>query len=80
MRGLGGAWVSKLLLIIMVFAVAWWVLGKYRRTLKHGEVPRPAKSEDMIRCEQCGVHLPRSEGYASHGKFFCSEEHSRLHG
>jgi uncharacterized protein len=32
----------------------------------------------MVRCAQCGVHLPRSEGVAAGGDFFCSEEHRRL--
>jgi uncharacterized protein len=33
----------------------------------------------MVRCIHCGVHLPRSESITSEGKFFCSEEHRRLH-
>jgi len=33
----------------------------------------------MVRCVYCGVHLPRSESLTSDGKFFCSDEHRRLH-
>jgi uncharacterized protein len=32
----------------------------------------------MVRCAQCGVHLPRSEGFLSQGNYFCSDEHRRL--
>lgn len=70
---------SKLLLIILVFALAWWVLGKYRRSITREDPPRAAIPEDMVRCEHCGVHLPRSESHASGDKFFCSEDHLRLH-
>jgi uncharacterized protein len=33
----------------------------------------------MVRCEHCGVHLPRSESHASGGKVFCSEDHLNQH-
>ncbi|MBM3337845.1 MAG: hypothetical protein FJY60_09225 [Betaproteobacteria bacterium] len=38
-------------------------------------------AESMVKCAQCGIHLPGSE--AIHGPSaitFCSEEHRRLHG
>jgi uncharacterized protein len=70
---------GKLILIVLVFAFAWWILGKYRRSLKREEPPPAGAAEDMVRCAHCGVHLPRSESRASGEKFFCSEEHLRLH-
>ena len=33
----------------------------------------------MVRCAQCGVHLPRSESLVSGQVFYCSAEHRRLH-
>ncbi len=62
----------------------FWVIRSYRRALKkrqeeaHKE-PSSLEGEDMVRCIHCGVHLPRSESITSEGKFFCSEEHRRLH-
>jgi uncharacterized protein len=70
---------GKLILIVLVFAFAWWILGKYRRSLTRNEPPPTGAAEDMVRCAHCGVHLPRSESRASGEKFFCSEEHLRLH-
>jgi uncharacterized protein len=70
---------GKLILIVLVFAFAWWILGRYRRSLTREEPPPAAAAEDMVRCAHCGVHLPRSESRASGEKFFCSEEHLRLH-
>ncbi|MYN15060.1 hypothetical protein GSY71_18140 [Pusillimonas sp. TS35] len=44
--------------------------------------PRPAPkagpSETMVRCEHCGIHLPRSEAVLIGGHTWCSQEHARL--
>ncbi len=69
---------GKLILIVLAFALAWWVLRSYRRSLTREEPPAGA-AEDMVRCAHCGVHLPRSESHAGGEKLFCSEEHLRLH-
>jgi uncharacterized protein len=70
---------AKLIVLIAVFAAAWWLLKRYLRSLR-GDAPPAPVSEDMVRCEHCGVHLPRSESIPRDGKRFCSEDHSRLNG
>lgn len=35
-------------------------------------------AEEMVRCQQCGIHLPRSEAYMSQGKTWCGPEHARI--
>jgi uncharacterized protein len=38
-------------------------------------------AEAMVRCAQCGIHLPHSEALHGAGAItFCSEAHRRLHG
>lgn len=45
---------------------------------------QPAKPEDMshaeamVRCQHCGIHLPRSEAFLSNGKTWCGPEHARI--
>ncbi|WP_164878303.1 PP0621 family protein [Pollutimonas thiosulfatoxidans] len=34
--------------------------------------------ESMVRCEHCGIHLPRSEAVLTDGRTWCSQEHARL--
>jgi formylmethanofuran dehydrogenase subunit E len=29
----------------------------------------------MLACSQCGVHVPKSEGYEKNGQFYCMEHH-----
>lgn len=67
----------KLLIIIAVIALVYWILKSYGKSLSRS---RPAPGgEDMVRCAQCGVHLPKSESLTVQGSFFCSDAHRLLH-
>ncbi len=62
---------SKLLVLALLIAVAWYGMKAYRRiqedrarAIKRGEGPAPAKpktpavmSEDMVKCTACGVYV-----------------------
>ncbi len=37
-----------------------------------------AEAGELVRCERCGLHLPRAEATARDGRVFCGEEHARL--
>lgn len=37
-----------------------------------------SEAEEMVRCNHCGIHLPRSEAYLSSGKTWCGPEHARI--
>lgn len=71
---------GKLLLLAAVILAVFWILKVYRKGVDRQSAPPPGAVEDMVRCAQCGVHLPRSESIVSHGRFFCSEEHRKLQG
>lgn len=71
---------GKLLLLAAVILAVFWILKAYRRGVDRQSAPPPGAAEDMVRCAQCGVHLPRSESIVSRGRFFCSEEHRKLLG
>ncbi len=70
---------GKLIFLVLVVVIVWAVLKNYSKSRSRGAAPRTPAPEDMVRCEHCGVHLPRSESHASGGNFFCSEDHLRLH-
>lgn len=75
---------GRLLFFALIAVLVFWAIRSYRRGLKkrqeeaHKEAPS-IEGEDMVRCTHCGVHLPKSESILSEGKFFCSDEHRRLH-
>ncbi|MDD5403746.1 MAG: PP0621 family protein [Sulfuricella sp.] len=70
--------------ILLLAAGVWLIyalLKKYARGVERDERAAPPSpvEEDMVRCAQCGVHLPKSESILSRGEFFCSDEHRRQH-
>ena len=70
---------AKLLLLVLVVALAWWILKGYKRKIERRTQAPQVKGEDMVRCAQCGVHLPRSESLLANQSFYCSAEHRRSH-
>lgn len=70
---------AKLIFLVLGLLLAYWILKSYRRKVDRKEPPPTGGEEDMVRCVQCGVHLPRSESLTSGDKFFCGTEHQRLH-
>jgi uncharacterized protein len=72
--------VSKIIWIAIGIFIAYLLLKRHRRRVGQGGAPPPAgRVEDMVRCAQCGVHLPRSESFTTRGNFYCSAEHQREH-
>ncbi len=71
----------KFLLLVLGLFVAYWIFKSYKRKMSSGVKPPEASgaAEDMVRCAQCGVHMPRSESLMSDQAFYCTPEHRRLH-
>jgi uncharacterized protein len=70
--------VAKLILVVLGLLLVYWIVRGYRRRVDRKSAPAP-RSEDMVPCAHCGVHLPRGESVAQSGAFYCSAEHERLH-
>lgn len=74
---------AKILLLVAVVAAVVLLIKNYQRSLarqsdeEERNVSRRS-TEDMVRCARCGIHLPRSEGFLSQGRHYCSDEHRRL--
>ena len=68
---------SKIILLVLDLLLVYWVLKAYRRRDRHERSPEGAGGEDMVRCQHCGVHLPRSESLTTRGHFYCSADHQR---
>lgn len=69
---------------LLLVAVGVWLYLMFKRNQGVAGQNRPmppqnAAPEDMVRCVECGVHLPRSESIMSQGEFFCCDEHRRKH-
>jgi uncharacterized protein len=70
----------KYLLLLLGLLLAYWLFKAYKAARRGSRSSaRTADAEDMVRCAQCGVHLPRSESVTSEQAFYCTPEHRRLH-
>ena len=67
---------------ILLLAIAVWLLyAVVKRYLNGMAASEQAaeKSEDMVQCAHCGVHLPKSDSLLVGDRHFCCEAHSRQH-
>jgi uncharacterized protein len=69
-----------LLFAVAVYALVWLLKRSFAEPSDSQRAPKaPARSGDeLVRCEHCGLHLPRAEAHERDGKPYCSEEHARL--
>ncbi len=63
---------SRLLLLIAIVAVVYLLIRSYR---KGESQERKLAVDDMVRCAQCGVHVPKGESIQAGGQYFCCAEH-----
>ncbi len=70
---------GRLLFFAIIAVMILWILRKFiRKDINDNNDSSSTESEDMVCCDYCGLHLPRSESVIKDNKFFCSEEHDRL--
>jgi uncharacterized protein len=70
---------AKILLLVFGLFVAYLILKSYKKKVERRARKTAVGTEDMVRCAQCGVHLPRSESLTSEQSFYCSADHRRIH-
>jgi len=52
--------------------------GGQQRSAARRPPPAPLAGEVMVRCEHCGLNVPKSEAVADRDRWYCSEDHRRL--
>ena len=75
----------KYLLVIAFVLVVFWLWRHNRQAEKNAaQPPRPRTNApagkditEMVACDVCHVHLPRSEALIGRDGFYCSEAHRR---
>lgn len=77
-------WVVFIIAALLIARIAARQNGKNQA---NGRQPKQAPkrgappvqhNEAMVRCEHCGIHMPRSEAVLSNGRIWCTEEHAKL--
>lgn len=67
----------RLLFWIALICAAVWIWRRYISAPKRPrQAPRePEAAAPMVRCAQCGVHVPQSEALNQDQRWFCSRAH-----
>jgi uncharacterized protein len=68
--------------LIIIAVAVWLAIHTLRRIIQHLTPPKTAAggaAKNMVRCAQCGLHLPEAEAISVQGLHYCSEEHRRQH-
>ncbi len=66
---------ARLLLLVALAALVWWLWRRLARLRDKPAAPPPPGAELMVRCAHCGLHLPRKEALAHAERWYCCEEH-----
>lgn len=70
----------KYLLVLVVLAVAasqlWRQLRRHLQKMS-GTQPTHRTPQAMVRCNRCGIHLPKNEAFHRAGQTYCSVDHAR---
>lgn len=68
----------KYLLLLLALGAVFFVLGARRarpREPEQRQPPAPPPARAMVRCAECGMHLPADEALPGKGGVFCSGGH-----
>ena len=71
----------NLLRLIILGVLIWLAAGFIKRLLNPPQQPRTAKRPSarpigtMVRCDHCGLHLPKEEAIYVDGHYYCSQAH-----
>jgi len=63
----------RLLFWIALIAAAFWLWR--RLTRKKTPNAQQQGSLPMVRCAQCGVHVPQDQALQAHDRWYCSQAH-----
>jgi len=68
----------RFLLLIAAIFVGFMIVKHFMAGRVQPKKKLP-ESTPMVRCEHCGVHLPQQDAVSAEGKYYCNDEHRRLH-
>lgn len=65
----------RYLLLIVAIWLGVLIVRHFWRMRRAAQPARELPEQDMVRCAQCGLHLPRQEALQAEGRFYCSDRH-----
>jgi len=65
-----------LILFLVVWFLIWLIKKQFTKSSSATTPPDDQSGEDMIACDYCGAHAPKSLVVSHQGKRYCCEEHA----
>ena len=65
----------KYLLLAVLIVFVWWVWRRSRSGQARQTPPAEPRTQQMVTCAHCGVHLPHNEAVAGARGQYCSAAH-----
>lgn len=60
----------------IIFATFWFLRRLFAKLKSAKQTPPPEPSAaPMVRCHQCGVHVPQSQALTDQQRWYCSQAH-----
>ncbi|NIR30742.1 MAG: hypothetical protein GWN84_15795 [Gammaproteobacteria bacterium] len=66
--------ITRLLLLLAVGLLVWYAFNAWKRR-REALARRAPRRVVMVRCERCGLHVPRNEAVLRDGRSYCCEAH-----
>lgn len=71
-----------LIRILIIALLVWLVLRMIKKQLDLYKARKASENPEqigtMVRCQHCGLHIPKQEAIESANLYYCSQEHRRL--
>jgi uncharacterized protein len=72
--------VKYLILLLAILGLVWWLRRPKSMSSTQAEKRNTADGpQEMTRCLDCGLHLPRLDAVAGAQGLYCSEAHRQRH-
>ena len=68
-----------LLILIFLFIAAVIIKHLVNKPRTKNDQPKKVKSETMVKCAHCNLHIPEADAIKQNGEFFCSDKHLAEH-
>ncbi len=65
---------SRLLLLVLLFALIYWLIKHYVKSTSANV--ESVAAENMVCCARCGLYFPKSQSILADGKDFCCQDHA----
>ena len=68
----------RLIVLLVIVGLLLWLLKRLFSSEPEPEKLESTKSENMLQCKYCGVHVPESTAISRNHQPYCSAEHADL--